>query len=74
MNWLAHILAIDTQQSHWYNFYSGSGAKLLPNPGELVLAWIWYRHHSCHAHRCPRIGKHRHEGTPFCSRHHPLGR
>lgn len=71
MRWLAHILGIDTQGSYWYAFYSGVGAKLIPNPGELVLAFLWYRHHTCHERGCLRLGKHQLDGTPYCTKHHP---
>lgn len=71
LGWLAHVLGIDTQGSYWYAFYSGVGAKLIPNPGELLLAWLWWRRNNCHAHRCLLIGRHLHEGTPWCRRHHP---
>jgi hypothetical protein len=33
------------------------------------------RKHTCHVHRCPRIGRHKVEGTEYvvCRRHHPDG-
>jgi hypothetical protein len=71
VHWLAHVLGVDTQTSYWYAFYSGVGAKLLPNLGEVALAWVWWHKHNCHAHGCARIGKHLHDGTPYCSRHKP---
>lgn len=68
---LAHLLGIDTQSSYWYAFYSGVGAKLLPNPSEVLLAGLWWHRNNCHRRRCWRVGKHAPDGTPYCTRHHP---
>lgn len=67
IGWLAHIFGIDTQNSHWYDFWSGVGAQLT-----LFLAVLGaYHKHNCHVRFCPRIGKHIYDGTPYCTRHHP---
>jgi hypothetical protein len=60
-----------------YNFFSGSGSDL----GEvtLVVAVVsfvlgaWH-HVNCHESGCPRIGRHKVDGTPWCNRHHQAAR
>lgn len=67
--WLVHVLGIDTQQSWAYDYWSGVGTQVsLPN---VVLAVLWYRHNCCHRPWCPRMGKHRPDGTPYCRHHLP---
>lgn len=73
MHWLWHVLGIDTQQSQWYDFWSGFATKL-PNPTEIIMAVVWYKHNLCHIERCPRLGKHKFNGSPYCWRHHPHNR
>lgn len=36
-------------------------------------AYMLYRRHNCHVHRCPRISWHPHpeHGHPVCGTHHP---
>lgn len=67
MHWLIHVLGIDTQQSFAYDFWSGCGTQL----PSLVLAAAWLHRANCHHPRCPRIGKHSPDGTPYCTRHLP---
>lgn len=64
---LAHVLGIDTQQSFYYDFWSGfaTQATLLFSAAGL------YHKHQCHARRCPRLGKHVVDGSPWCTRHRP---
>ena len=55
-----------------YNFFSGFGSDL----GELTLIGgllAVYKRHNCHVKRCPRIAKHKVDGTPYvvCFRHSP---
>jgi hypothetical protein len=38
-----------------------------------LLAGAWH-HVNCHEAGCLRIGKHKVEGTPWCSRHHEAAR
>lgn len=64
---LAHWAGIDTQQSYFYDFWSGIATQLSVLVGLVGL----YHKHNCHARRCPRIGKHAVDGTPWCSRHLP---
>lgn len=67
VHWLVHLLGIDTQASWAYDYWSGCGTQL----PSLVLAAAWYHRSNCHARRCLRVGKHTHEGTPYCARHRP---
>lgn len=71
MHWLAHVFGVDTQASYWYAFYSGVGAKLLPNPADVALGWMWWHRNNCHQPRCLLVGKHDLDGTLYCTRHHP---
>lgn len=72
--WLAHVLGLDDASGRWYAWWSGAGSDL----GELaltggVLAVV--RRHTCHVHRCWRVGRHPVAGTGHvvCRRHHPDG-
>lgn len=53
-----------------YGFWSGFGSDLAEFAilGSLIGV---YRHHNCTVKRCPRIGKHPVDGTPYktCHRH-----
>lgn len=70
MHELLHWLGIDTQQSYFYDFWSGIATQ-----ASLVFAaLVYYMKHNCHRRGCLRIGKHSYNGTPYCSRHHPEGR
>lgn len=60
-----------------YNFFSGSGSDLsevtlLGLVASFVLG-AWH-HVNCHEPGCPRIGKHKVDGTPWCTRHHEAAR
>lgn len=67
INFILHITGIDTQQSPWYDFWSGIATQ-----GSLVImAASYYMKHNCHKHGCLRIGKHTYAGTPYCTKHHP---
>jgi hypothetical protein len=69
MHLIAHVLGIDTQQSYWYDFWSGFATQASVLVG---LAGLYHKH-NCHWPGCPRLGKHSVDGTPWCSRHHPRG-
>jgi hypothetical protein len=80
VGWLLHWLTVHTGSSNTpgapanYNFWSGFGSDL----GELALIGglvAIYKRHTCHVHRCWRIGRHQVEGTPHvvCRKHHPDG-
>lgn len=64
-----HILGIDTQQSYWYDFWSGIATQA----SLLFAAIAVLRRCNCHVHRCWRIGRHPVGGTSWqvCRRHHP---
>lgn len=64
---IAHVLGVDTQQSYWYDFWSGIATQT----GLLLAGAGWWSKHNCHERRCPRIGKHSVSGTPWCTRHRP---
>lgn len=67
MHWLAHVLGIDTQQSYFYDFWSGVATQLTA----VAVGMAWIHKHNCHAKGCLRIGKHSHDGTPYCTKHRP---
>lgn len=69
LRWLLHAVGMDDPSGPIYLALSGWVADLGLLGGALVL----YRKHNCHQVRCPRIGKHLYEGTPYCTRHHPKG-
>lgn len=73
MHTIAHILGIDTQQSYFYDFWSGFATQL-PKPWEVVIGALWLRHQNCHVKGCWRLGKHAVDGTPWCSKHHENAR
>lgn len=61
-------------QTPWeYQLWSG----FIPALSVLTLlgsAVSLYRVHTCHQDRCWRLGKHRVDGTPWCTRHHVRAR
>jgi hypothetical protein len=71
---LLHFMGLDDGTGPWYLFWSGFGANL----GELAIVFAavaFYRRHTCHVHRCWRLGRHPVEGSAHvvCRRHHPEG-
>lgn len=69
-NWIIHVLGVDTQQSRWYDFWSGIATQ-----GSILLLGIGaLRRHNCHVHRCWRFGRHPVPGTSIvtCAKHHPV--
>jgi hypothetical protein len=70
MHELLHWLGIDTQQSPFYDFWSGAATQL----SVLFAAITYYKKHNCHHPLCLRVGKHIYDGTPYCTKHHPAGR
>lgn len=68
MDWLLHVLGIDTQQSYYYDFASGWGPKILEMT---VFIGIWYWQHQCHYHGCFRVGRYPLHHHKLCRRHHP---
>lgn len=70
----AHFLGIDTQQSQNYDFVSGVGPMFLTAIGmTTIITGLWHGL-NCHQEGCWRIGKHKVNGTPWCSRHQHLAR
>jgi hypothetical protein len=71
MEWLAHVLGLDTQQSPYYNFWSGVGPVLLGQLPILTALIVSYRHKICYYPHCYRLGHldplHHH---PACKVHH----
>lgn len=59
--------------STWYQLWSG----FIPALTVLTLLGAvggMYHAHNCHQAGCPRIGKHKVDGTPWCNRHHEQAR
>lgn len=62
-----HMTGIDTQQSRWYDFWSGIATQM----SVAVAAILVIRHKNCHVKGCWRLGhidpKNHH---PACRKHH----
>jgi len=67
MHAIGHVLGLDDASGHWYLFWSGFFGDLALFGGALAL----YHKHNCHQHRCLRIARHVHDGSPYCTRHKP---
>ncbi len=66
---LLHWTGIDTQQSYFYDFWSGIGTQITLLVG--IIAAI--RHHNCHVKGCWRLGhKDPLHGYPACRAHHSM--
>lgn len=65
-------MILDPLHDEGYQFWSGIGSG---SPVFVALLVFW-RHHNCHVHRCPRLSWHPHpeHGHPCCRRHHPENR
>lgn len=66
---LVHFMGWDTQQSHEYMFWSGSGGVMVTVlVTSLPMLWgavMLYRHNKCH--KCFRLGHHvAHLHYPIC--------
>jgi hypothetical protein len=70
-HWLLHVTGIDNSSGRWYGFWSGFASDLALFGG----LFHYTRKHTCHVHRCWRIGRLHVEGTPYtvCRKHHPTG-
>ena len=67
IHWLLHITGIDTQQSRFYDFWSGIATQASLLGGMVAL----YRHKNCHVTWCWRLGHIDPEhGHPACRHHH----
>lgn len=69
-----HFLGIDTQQSDNYDFVSGVGPMIVTAIGYGGLVAGFWHHVNCHEAGCWRLGKHKVDGTPWCSLHHQNAR
>lgn len=67
MHWLLHVLGIDTQQSDFYDFWSGIATQASLIFGALAV----YKHHNCHKHLCWRVGRYQVGQYLVCKKHHP---
>lgn len=65
MHWLSHLLGLDNASGSFYLFWSGIFSDASIFAGMVVL----YFHHNCHVKGCPRWGKHKINGSPFCTKH-----
>ena len=70
--WLSHFFGLDDLSGPWYGWWSGAGSIVI-QPAIFAAAFVFYRHHTCHVHRCWRIGHRQVPGTDHvaCRRHHP---
>jgi len=72
--WLAHWTGLDNGSGPIYLFWSGIFSAL-PSFGVFSLLIGAYFKHACHVKGCPRIGRHKVDGTEWvvCAKHHPVG-
>lgn len=66
---LLHFLGWDGQTSDNYAAWSGSVPAIETGLGMSTLITGMWRHVNCHEPRCWRAGKHKVDGTPWCTRH-----
>lgn len=69
-----HFWGIDTQQSENYDAFSGPVPVWVSAAGMSTIITGMAHHVNCHEPGCWRIGKHKVDGTPWCSRHHHRAR
>lgn len=67
---ILHFLGWDGQTSDNYAAWSGSVPAIISGLGLSTIITGMAHHVNCHEPGCWRIGKHKVEGTPWCSRHH----
>ena len=66
IHWFLHVTGIDTQQSPYYDFWSGIATQATVILSALGL----YRHNNCHKRWCPRLGHKAPDGHfPVCRKH-----
>lgn len=72
MDWLLHITGIDTQQSPYYDFWSGIGPVLFGQIPILVTLILHFKHKNCHVKGCWRVNTapEPDHGWPACKKHH----
>lgn len=71
---ILHWTGVDTQQSYFYDFWSGIGPVIFGQLPILISLLLYFRHHNCHIKGCWRLGHPdpRGGGFPACKRHHSL--
>lgn len=72
LDWLyLHLgMATSGRPAPWNAFWSGFGSDITEVSAFLLGGYGLYRKNNCHEPRCPRIGRHAVDGTPWCDRHH----
>jgi hypothetical protein len=71
IHWLLHYTGIDTQQSEFYDFWSGIGPVIFGQLPILGAVLLGYRHRNCYVPGCLRLGHTDPEhGHPACRKHH----
>lgn len=63
-----HIFGIDTQQSPFYDFWSGIATQC----SVIFAAVTYYKKHNCHVKLCLRVGKYSVGPYLVCAKHHPI--
>jgi hypothetical protein len=73
VHWLLHVLGVDTQQSEFYDAWSGCIPALFTGAGLGAGVWAFVRHRNCHVRGCWRLARHKVPGTEHCvcARHAP---
>lgn len=73
-NWLGFSQVDYFKYGTNYAFASGPGPMILTGAGmSTIIGGLWHAH-NCHEDGCPRIGKHKINGTPWCNVHHENAR
>jgi hypothetical protein len=70
MFWIAQAAGFNLQSTPEYGFSSGIGPMILAALGYSTLCTGLWHGLNCHHPGCPRIGRHKIDGTPYCNVHH----
>jgi hypothetical protein len=74
---LATFLITPLYDALRWTWHDPDGYAIISGPlADITLlggAYALFRHHNCHVRGCPRIGRHRVDGTDYivCRHHHP---
>lgn len=70
-HWFEVHTGTNKESGTYYGFWSGFGSDISEFTIFVGLVAAW-RHHNCHVHGCPRLGRSV-AGTPYvaCPKHHP---
>lgn len=68
-----HMTGIDTQQSYYYDFWSGIGPCLLTAIALSSGIWAFIHRHNCHVRHCLALGHPNRDGVVYCKWHNPNG-